>query len=50
LEYLGLHKKPKAKVHPGCKVTGSKEEEEEEEEEEEKKEELWDLKVWNQPS
>jgi len=30
LEYLGLHNKPKAEVHPGHKVTGPKEEEEEE--------------------
>jgi hypothetical protein len=32
LEYLGLHSKPKAEVHPGHKVTGEEEEEEEEEE------------------
>jgi hypothetical protein len=32
LEYLGLHNKPKAEVHPGHKVTGEEEEEEEEEE------------------
>jgi hypothetical protein len=32
LEYLGLHNKPKAEVHPGHKLTGPKEEEEEEEE------------------
>jgi hypothetical protein len=31
LEYLGLHNKPKAEVHLGHKLTGSKEEEEEEE-------------------
>jgi hypothetical protein len=30
LEYLGLHNKPKAAVHPGLKRTGPKEEEEEE--------------------
>jgi hypothetical protein len=30
LEHLGLHNKPKAEVHPGHKLTGSKEEEEEE--------------------
>jgi len=30
LEYLGLHNKPKAEVHPGHKLTGPKEEEEEE--------------------
>jgi len=36
LEYLGLHNKPKAEVHPGHKVTGPKEEEEGEEGEEEK--------------
>jgi hypothetical protein len=35
LEYLGLHNKPKAEVHPGHKLTGPKQEEEEEEEEEE---------------
>jgi hypothetical protein len=29
LEYLGLHNKPKAEVHPGHKMTGPKEEEEE---------------------
>jgi hypothetical protein len=29
LEYLGLHNKPKAEVHPGHKVAGPKEEEEE---------------------
>ena len=29
-ECLGLHNKPKAEVHPGHKLTGSKEEEEEE--------------------
>jgi hypothetical protein len=34
LQYLGLHNKPKAEVHPGHKVTGPKEKEEEEEEEE----------------
>jgi hypothetical protein len=34
LEYLGLHNKTKAAVHPGHKRTGPKEEEEEEEEEE----------------
>jgi len=28
LEYLGLHNKPKAGVHPGHKLTGPKEEEE----------------------
>jgi hypothetical protein len=28
LEYLGLHNKPKAEVHPGHKLTGPKEEEE----------------------
>jgi len=33
LEYLGLHIKPKAEVHPGHKLTGPEEEEEEEEEE-----------------
>jgi hypothetical protein len=33
LEYLGLHKKPKAEVHPGHKLTGTKEEEEVEVEE-----------------
>jgi hypothetical protein len=27
LEYLGLHNKPKAEVHPGHKMTGPKEEE-----------------------
>jgi hypothetical protein len=32
LEYLGLHNKPKGEVHPGHKLTGSKEEEEKEEE------------------
>jgi hypothetical protein len=32
LEYLGLHNKPKAEVHPGHKLTSPKEEEEEEEE------------------
>jgi hypothetical protein len=31
LEYLVLHNKPKAEVHPGHKVTGPEEEEEEEE-------------------
>jgi len=30
LEYLGLHNKPKAEVHPGHKLTGPKEEEKEE--------------------
>jgi len=30
LEYLGLHNKPKAEVHPGHKLTSPKEEEEEE--------------------
>ena len=29
LEYLGLYNKPKAEVHPGHKLTGTKEEEEE---------------------
>jgi hypothetical protein len=29
LEYLGLHNKPKAEVHPGLKLTGPKKEEEE---------------------
>jgi hypothetical protein len=29
LEYLGLHSKPKAEVHPGHMLTGPKEEEEE---------------------
>jgi hypothetical protein len=29
LEYLGLHKKPKAQVHPGHKLADPKEEEEE---------------------
>jgi hypothetical protein len=33
IEYLGLHNKPKAEVHPGQELTGPKEEEEEEEEE-----------------
>jgi hypothetical protein len=28
LEYLGLHNKPKAEVHPGHKLTDPKEEEE----------------------
>jgi hypothetical protein len=28
LEYLGLHDKPKAEVHPGHKLTGPKKEEE----------------------
>jgi len=32
LEYLGLHNKSKAEVHPGHKLTGPKEEKEEEEE------------------
>jgi hypothetical protein len=32
LEYLGLHNKPKAEVHPGHKLTGPKEEEEEDDE------------------
>jgi hypothetical protein len=32
MECLGLHNKPKAEVHPGHKLTGTKEEEEEEEE------------------
>jgi len=31
LEYLGLHNKPKAEVHPGHKLTGQEEENEEEE-------------------
>jgi hypothetical protein len=31
LEFLGLHNKPKAEVHPGHKLTGPKEEEEGEE-------------------
>jgi hypothetical protein len=35
MECLGLHKKPKAEVHPGHKLTGTKEEEEEEVVEEE---------------
>jgi hypothetical protein len=35
MKCLGLHNKPKAEVHPGHKLTGSKEKEEEEEEEEE---------------
>jgi hypothetical protein len=35
LEYLGLHNKPKAAVHPGHKRTDPEEDEEEEEEEEE---------------
>jgi len=30
MNYLGLHNKPKAKVHPGHMWTGPKEEEEEE--------------------
>jgi hypothetical protein len=29
LEYLGLHNKPKAEVHPGHKLTSPKEEKEE---------------------
>jgi hypothetical protein len=29
LEYLGLHNKPKPEVHPGHKLTATKEEEEE---------------------
>jgi hypothetical protein len=29
MEYLGLHNKPKAEVHPGHTLTGPKEEEEE---------------------
>jgi hypothetical protein len=33
MNYLGLHNKPKAEVHPEHKQTGPKEEEEEEEEE-----------------
>jgi hypothetical protein len=33
MKCLGLHNKPTAEVHPGHKLTGSKEEEEEEEEE-----------------
>jgi hypothetical protein len=32
MEYLGLHNKPTAEVHPGHMLTGPKEEEEEEEE------------------
>jgi hypothetical protein len=32
LEYLGLHNKPKAEVHPGHKLTGPEEEEEVDEE------------------
>jgi len=36
LEYLGLHNKPKAEVHPGHKLTGPKEEDEEEEAESKK--------------
>jgi hypothetical protein len=28
MEYLGLHNKPKAEVHPGQQMTGPKEEEE----------------------
>jgi hypothetical protein len=28
LEYLGLHNKPKAEVHPGHKLMGPKEDEE----------------------
>jgi hypothetical protein len=39
LEYLGLHNKLKAEVHPGHKLTCPKEEEEEEEEKEEEEEE-----------
>jgi hypothetical protein len=31
LEYLGLHNKPMAEVHPGHELTGPKEEEKEEE-------------------
>jgi hypothetical protein len=56
LEYLGLHNKPKAEVHPGQKLTGGgggagggeggrggeKEKEEEEEEEKEDKEEKYE--------
>jgi hypothetical protein len=38
LEYLGLHSKPKAEVHPGNKMTDQEEEEEEEEPEQEKQE------------
>jgi len=34
MNYLGLHNKPKAEVHPEHMQTGPKEEEEEEEEEE----------------
>jgi len=30
MDYLGLHNKPKAEVHPGHKLTGPKEEKEEE--------------------
>ena len=39
LEYLGLHNKPKAEVHPGHKLTGPKKEEEGEREEEDYDEE-----------
>jgi hypothetical protein len=35
MEYLGLHKKPKAEVHLEHLLTGPKEKEEEEEDEEE---------------
>ena len=39
LEYLWLHNKPKAEVHPGHKLTGPKKEEEGEREEEDYDEE-----------
>jgi hypothetical protein len=39
MEHLGLYNKPKAAVHPGQKLTRTKEAEEEAEEEEEEEEE-----------
>ena len=39
MNYIGLHNKPKAEVHPGHMRTGPEEEEEEGEEEEEEEEE-----------
>jgi TPP-dependent pyruvate/acetoin dehydrogenase alpha subunit len=45
LEYLGLHNKPKAEVHPGHKMTGPNEYKEEEEEEEEEEDPLKWIKL-----
>ena len=46
MEYLGLHSKPKAEVHPGHKMTDQKEEEDDEEEQEQEEQEEQE-EEWN---